>query len=34
MKKILLKCAEKVGKDGELKLSSDAGESEKVPVNE
>jgi hypothetical protein len=34
MKKILLVCAEKAGKDGKLKLSSDAGESEKVLVNE
>jgi len=29
MKKILLVCAEKAGKDGELKLSSDAGEKRK-----
>jgi len=35
MKKILLVCAEKAGKDGELNVvSSDAGESEKVLVNE
>jgi hypothetical protein len=34
MKKILLVCAKRAGKDGELKLSSDAGESEKVLVNE
>ena len=34
MKKILLVCAETTGKDGELKLSSDAAESEKVLVNE
>jgi hypothetical protein len=34
MKKILLVCAENSGKDGGLKLSSDAGESEKVFVNE
>jgi hypothetical protein len=34
MKKILLVCAERAGKDGEMKLSSDAGENEKVLVNE
>jgi hypothetical protein len=34
MKKILLVRAENAGKDGGLKLSSDAGESEKVLVNE
>jgi len=34
MKKTLLVCAEKAGKDGEMKLSSDAGESVKVLVNE
>jgi hypothetical protein len=34
MKKIPLVCAEKGGKDGELKLSSNVGESEKVPVDE
>jgi len=27
MKKILLVCAENLGKDGELKLSSDAGKA-------
>jgi hypothetical protein len=30
VKKILRVCAEKAGEDGELKLSSDAGEREKV----
>jgi hypothetical protein len=34
MKKILLVRAENTGKDGELKMSSDAGEREKVLVNE
>jgi hypothetical protein len=34
MKKILLVCAENAGKDEGLKLSSDAGESEKVLVND
>lgn len=34
MKKILLVCAENTDKDGVLKLSSDAGESEKVFLNE
>jgi hypothetical protein len=34
MKKILLVRAENTGKDGELKLSSGAGEREKVLVNE
>jgi hypothetical protein len=34
MKKTLMICAEKAGKDGEMKLASDGGESEKVLVNE
>jgi len=34
MKKILLVRAENAGKDGRLKPSSNAGESEKVLVNE
>jgi hypothetical protein len=35
MKRVLLLCAEKTGKDGELNVaSSDAEESEKVLVNE
>jgi hypothetical protein len=34
MQKILLVRAENTGKDEGLKLSSDAGESEKVLVNE
>jgi len=33
MKKILMTCVEKAGKDGEMKLTSDNGESEKVLVN-
>jgi hypothetical protein len=34
MKQILLVRAENAGKDGRLKLSPNAGESEKVLVNE
>jgi len=34
MKKILLACVESVGKDGRLKPSPNAEESEKVLVNE
>jgi len=34
MKKILLVCTENTGKDGRLKHSPTAGESEKVLVNE